>query len=639
MSDKVKCRKMTTAAFGALANKRADTIYFVNATGDFDPQSMNETDGDIYLGDKLLTGKPSPPAFPACLPGPRVSIDALDPFGEYDILDSAYNAQQNTRIDTGISTYNDDVEFHIRFKQTQNGIYMRLFGADTSSSNNDRYRIGFIALNTTAITLCCRSTTGALTSTITRVRNHVYTLSGKLLNGSITLFVRDETTGETDLQTGTYDVDTGYAPQIRLFYLSTPNAYQASGTHVYRAMLKVKGRTVLNYVPATRKADGEVGFIDTATGSFVAAATGTWLAGDPAAAGAHVVTADPPDIPIFAAGGDTNPPTPGADGLVPAPTFRESAKFLRGDGTWDFPAAPYGNCYANADNQSKLVNDLSVPFRLVGGAVVLVNFWQSNTAANPTLNVMGTGAKPIKRYNNAAAGTATYTSWNTGSVQCLVYDATTDAWMLIGWLNSTYSNMQGAAADANGSRGLVPQPHAGDHVRFLRGDGLWADPPDQSQYLTLYNNGNDLLNNVAFQGNDHRKALVLQGSSSTAAGQFLLKGHLTVQCNSQDNPVVDVMLAARADTDEPIEYIAHTRQTIGNGVCSIEISDVYKRKTAGTLTVALCIENKGASQVTLLGKDDDGVPQSYLRIIRLNRDTRDVVVESGTATDWPPSGK
>ena len=357
MSDKVKCRKMTTAAFNALANKRADTLYFVNATGDFDPQSMNETDGDIYLGDKLLTEKPSPSAFPAYLPGPRVSIDALDPFGEYTPLESAYNANNQTRIDTGVTTYNDDVEFHIRFRQTKAGIYMRLFGADTSSSNTNRYRIGFIALNTTDITLCCRSTTGALTSTITRAKDHVYTLVGKLLNGSITLFVRDETTGETDLQTGTYDVDTGYAPPIRLFYLITPNVYQASGTHVYHAMMKVKGRTVLNYVPATRKADGEVGFIDTVAGSFVAAAAGTWLAGNPAAASAYVVTADPPDIHRFTYGSDTTPPVPGLDGLVPSPTYGERNKFLRGDGTWQVPPAPsvMSGATAQADGASGLV--------------------------------------------------------------------------------------------------------------------------------------------------------------------------------------------------------------------------------------------------------------------------------------------
>lgn len=478
MSDKVKCRKMTTAAFSALANKRADTLYFVNATGDFDPQSMNETDGDIYLGDKLLTEKPSPSAFPAYLPGPRVSIGALDPFGEYTPLESAYNANQQTRVDTDVTTYNDDVEFHIRFRQTQAGIYMRLFGADTGGSI--RYRIGFVALSTTDITLCCRSTTGALTSAITRAKDHVYTLVGKLLNGSITLFVRDETTGETDLQTGTYDVDTGYAPPIRLFYISNQNAYQASGTHVYHAMLKVKGRTVLNYVPVLRKADGEVGFIDTVAGSFVAAASGTWLGGNPAAASAYVVAADPPDIPRFTYGGDETPPTPGLDGLVPSPTYGERFKYLRGDGTWQalpvpsvmsgataqadgasglvpqplagdnenflsgdgtfrYPAAMFGRCATAAGTKAKTVT-VSGPFRLVDGAVVFVRFANSNTISSPTLEVNGTDPKPIARYGTTAPGTSASLSWNSGSIQCLVYDGTNERWVLLGWINTTYAD-------------------------------------------------------------------------------------------------------------------------------------------------------------------------------------------------------
>lgn len=560
MSDKVKCRKMTTAAFNALANKRADTLYFVNATGDFDPQSMNETDGDIYLGDKLLTEKPSPPAFPAYLPGARVSIDALDPFGEYTPLESAYNANQQTRIDTGVTTYNDDVEFHIRFRQTQAGIYMRLFGADTGGSL--RYRIGFIALSTTDITLCCRSTTGALTSTITRAKDHVYTLVGKLLNGSITLFVRDETTGETDLQTGTYDVDTGYAPPIRLFYISNQNAYQASGTHVYQAMLKVKGRTVLNYVPATRKADGEIGFINTVAGSFVSAANGTWLAGNPAAASAYVVTADPPDIHRFTYGSDTTPPVPGLDGLVPSPTYGERNKFLRGDGTWQalpvpsvmsgataqadgvsglvpqplagdnenflsgdgtfrYPAAMFGRCATAAGTKAKTVT-VSGPFQLVDGAVVFVRFANSNSIASPTLEVNGTGPKPIARYGTTAPSTSTGLSWNAGSIQCLVYDGTNERWVLLGWINTTYGDFTGASSSGDGAHGLVPKPLLGQHKYVLCGNGIW-----QNVYGLLEAGDNvtiDPINGISSDNNVDRGGI---GPSSNYWGISCVQNHTT----------------------------------------------------------------------------------------------------------------
>ena len=53
----VSCRQMATADFLALAYKDPCTIYFVNQTGAFTGQSMEE-EGDIYLGEKLLTAQP-----------------------------------------------------------------------------------------------------------------------------------------------------------------------------------------------------------------------------------------------------------------------------------------------------------------------------------------------------------------------------------------------------------------------------------------------------------------------------------------------------------------------------------------------------------------------------------------------------
>ena len=53
---------MARADFEALIPKRDDTLYFVNESGDFDPESL-DTEGDIYLGDKPLTAvfNPSDP--------------------------------------------------------------------------------------------------------------------------------------------------------------------------------------------------------------------------------------------------------------------------------------------------------------------------------------------------------------------------------------------------------------------------------------------------------------------------------------------------------------------------------------------------------------------------------------------------
>ena len=83
-------------------------------------------------------------------------------------------------------------------------------------------------------------------------------------------------------------------------------------------------------------------------------------------------------------------------------------------------------------------NGNALPFSLVKGSVVYVKFSNSNTAQNPTLNVNNTGAKSIKRYSTTAPSNTASTSWNAGSVVCLVYDGT--YWQMTNWLNSTYAN-------------------------------------------------------------------------------------------------------------------------------------------------------------------------------------------------------
>lgn len=55
---KLKCVQITTNAFNSLSPKDGDTLYFVNDTGTFGPDS-SEADGLLYLGDKLISSQPS----------------------------------------------------------------------------------------------------------------------------------------------------------------------------------------------------------------------------------------------------------------------------------------------------------------------------------------------------------------------------------------------------------------------------------------------------------------------------------------------------------------------------------------------------------------------------------------------------
>lgn len=130
----------------------------------------------------------------------------------------------------------------------------------------------------------------------------------------------------------------------------------------------------------------------------------------------------------------------------------------------------YGTCSTAAATAAKTVS--CIGFGLVMGAEITIRFTVTNTAANPTLNVNGTGAKPI--YYRGAAIYAGYLAVNrtyifryNGMQYDLVGDIDT---------NATYNNMSGATESANGKAGLVPAPGAGKQNAYLRGDGTWVTP-------------------------------------------------------------------------------------------------------------------------------------------------------------------
>ncbi|MCM1307590.1 MAG: pyocin knob domain-containing protein [Butyrivibrio sp.] len=159
----------------------------------------------------------------------------------------------------------------------------------------------------------------------------------------------------------------------------------------------------------------------------------------------------------------------GKAGLVPAPAAGKQKSFLRGDGTWATPDDISGNAatatkLATALNVNGMLIDGSenrtnyavcttaaataaktvscAGFSPVTGAEITVYFTVTNTAANPTLNVNGTGAKPIY-YRGAAiaagylANARLYTFRLTGECYTLVGDINTD---------TTYANATTSAA-------------------------------------------------------------------------------------------------------------------------------------------------------------------------------------------------
>jgi len=141
---------------------------------------------------------------------------------------------------------------------------------------------------------------------------------------------------------------------------------------------------------------------------------------------------------------------------------------------WNNGSHNYGTCSTATATAAKAV--ACNGFKLATGAEITVKFTVTNTAANPTLNVNGTGAKAIYYRGSAiAAGylaaNRTYDFRYNGSQWDLVGDIDTNT-------NTTYSDMKGATASADGAAGLVPKPVKGAANRYLRSDGTWNVPPD-----------------------------------------------------------------------------------------------------------------------------------------------------------------
>ena len=108
----------------------------------------------------------------------------------------------------------------------------------------------------------------------------------------------------------------------------------------------------------------------------------------------------------------------------------------------------YAECSTAANVAEKVVTIPGIT-ALTEGLAIAVKFAGSNTAASPTLNVNGLGAKDIMRYGTTRPSTSAASSWNAGSVVKFVYDGT--YWQMVGWINTTYSGMTDAEYQAGTS--------------------------------------------------------------------------------------------------------------------------------------------------------------------------------------------
>ena len=110
------------------------------------------------------------------------------------------------------------------------------------------------------------------------------------------------------------------------------------------------------------------------------------------------------------------------------------SKVTAGGATHLIASSAYGICSTAAATAAKTVNFTDdQAFTLIQGETIHIKFTNTNTVASPTLNVKGTGAKPIHRIGGTAAGTTVADSWAAGEIVSLTYDTTqisTGCWII-----------------------------------------------------------------------------------------------------------------------------------------------------------------------------------------------------------------
>ena len=140
----------------------------------------------------------------------------------------------------------------------------------------------------------------------------------------------------------------------------------------------------------------------------------------------------------------------------------------------------YGYCETAAATAAKVVT-ISGFDTLMPGVTIHVMFKYSNTAASPTLNVSGLGAKPLYKYGTTVAGNTANTSWVANSVVSLTYSTSvtsTGAWIMNDHIdNSTYTvgnkALKLASDSGTATQAITVNENSADRTATIKGDGTY----------------------------------------------------------------------------------------------------------------------------------------------------------------------
>ena len=310
----------------------------------------------------------------------------------------------------------------------------------------------------------------------------------------------------------------------------------------------------------------------------------------------------------------------GAKGLVPAPASGDRTKFLRGDGTWaavdkanqlalsrsidgvEFNGSEsithYGECDTAAATAEKAV--VCNWFTLVTGARIAVKFTNSNSASNPTLNVHGTGAKPI--YYRGSAILASYLAANR--TYEFIYNGT--QYDLVGDINIDTGVTD---VEVTGSGNAVTSATiSGRKLTLAKGATFLTSHQDISGKQDKITSTNKLsaslvsgLATVATSGNYNDLSNKPDNATTSAAGLM----------SAADKTKLDGIAAgATKVTDTTVSgwgYIksyTDTNQKISSGTTTFGANDTIEIKAGTNITVDASSATK---TITINGKSNDDI--------------------------------
>lgn len=179
---------------------------------------------------------------------------------EYTQVDYVTNSAQ-TLLDTGVKfdfSKNYEIELRVRgvvdswyILQARESSGSPISGISGSQTGN-KISLSFNGNNVVA-------------SQISRVNGNIYYVKGTINNGTLTLYVKDETAGTEETVTGTYTPTTGQSVNIGLFGNLAGN-YVNINSDVYFARIKEDDNYIIDYVPC--KQTTTAGFYDKVSGTF-----------------------------------------------------------------------------------------------------------------------------------------------------------------------------------------------------------------------------------------------------------------------------------------------------------------------------------------------------------------------------------